>query len=123
VQATQALARTDRLLEAYPHDPRVNELAGKAQLRLGDFTDASRHFDLARQRFDAPDDQDRATDLLALSNGLNAYAHGRLALAQGMWGGIKDRELRDSVMNAYSVVAPVEAPRPAVLFTGSNQSS
>ena len=120
-QAKRALSRTDRLLAAYPHDPRAHELAGKAQLRLGDFTDASRHFDVARQRYVTRDDRSRATDLLALSNGLNAYTHGRLALAQATWARIKDSDVRGSVMNAYNLVAPHDASHRATVLGDSNK--
>ena len=120
-QVKQALSRTDRLVAAYPHDPRVHEVAGKAQLRLGDFTDASRHFDVARQRYVARDDRSRATDLLALSNGLDAYTHGRLALAQATWARIKDSDVRGSVMNAYNLVAPHDASHRATVLGDSNK--
>ncbi len=90
----------DRLLQSNPGDPRVQELAGKTRFALADYAEASRHFESARQRYRREHDIDRSSDLVALSNGFDAYARGRLATARDHWGQIKDRDLRQSVFSA-----------------------
>ena len=98
-RAARALGIADKLLAAYPEDPRVHELAGKARMTSGDFTGASVEFTIARAAYRDEADVARAADLIALSSGLEAYAAGRLAVAQDQWDAIRSPQLRASVFD------------------------
>ncbi len=90
----------DGLLDAYPDDPRVHEMAGKVALAEGEFGEAGVQFGIAAGRYKDAGDVARAGDLVALAKGLNAYAAGRIAEAREHWTAIKDRTLRSSVLSA-----------------------
>ena len=74
-QADLALPAMNQLLAADPSDPRAHEMAGKAQLMLGDFAEAHQHFNVAVTAYTRNLDVNRAEDLRALAKGFEAYAH------------------------------------------------
>ena len=104
-----ARATAEELLEEYPHDPRIHELAGKAMLATGAFDDAVSHLDYATNRYDDDADVARATDLLHLARGLQAYAEGDLATAQEHWLTIRDPQLQQGIRQATSAQKPEDA--------------
>ncbi|MHC4415566.1 MAG: tetratricopeptide repeat protein [Planctomycetota bacterium] len=114
-EAELALPAMSRLLESYPDDPRVHELAGKTRFQLGEFAEAGRHFGIAQNRYRDEEDVGRATDLVALARGFEAYARGRMAEAKQRWGHIKDRALRASVFDASVAAAPADGGGQGVL--------
>jgi len=97
------------LLSSYPHDPRVQEMAGKSALLTGDFTSAVYHFDKAMNGYAAQADIDRAADLLALARGFDAYAGGRIAAAEEHWAGIRDAGLRAGVLHSSAAMSPQQS--------------
>ena len=99
-QADVALPVMNQLLAADPSDPRAHEVAGKARLMLGDFSEARQHFSVAATTYSRDADVRRAEDLGALAEGFEAYAVGRVALAEDAWASIGDPELRAGVMGA-----------------------
>ncbi len=99
-QADLALPAMHQLLAADPNDPWANEMAGKARLMLGEFSEARRHFNAALTGYRREADVSRAADLLALTDGLDAYAQGRFAQAEESWAGIGDDTLRAGVVGA-----------------------
>jgi uncharacterized protein HemY len=114
-QAEVARQSMDQLLESYPVDPRVHEMAGKSRLHLGEFHEASSHFDVAVRRYEDEDDIRRASDLFALARGLEAYAEGHVVAAQDHWASISDRDLRASVMESSGAVPPPNDRQSSVL--------
>lgn len=98
------------LLEQDPDDPRVHELAGKADLMQGDFAAAGDHFDIARGRYAGEADAARAGDLMVMAQGFEAYSQGRIAAARDTWLGIRDRQLRAGILGASG-----EAAEPALI--------
>ncbi len=99
-QAELARPTVTHLLERYPDDPRVHELAGKVRLAVGDFPGAVRQFSTAAGQYRNDEDIARATDLVVLAEGFEAFAGGRMAAARQRWEAIQDRRLRASVFNA-----------------------
>ena len=110
-----AAASMDELLSRDPDDPRAHELAGKAHLLLGDFSEARRHFGIAAGRYRSEEDSLRAADLLTLARGFEAYATGSVTAAHEHWKTIRSRGLRASVFDASAAVAPTDAPGDGVL--------
>lgn len=102
-QADVALPAMNQLLAVNPNDPRAHEMAGKARLMLGEFADARQHFNAALAAYRHEADMSRAADLLALTEGLDAYARGRFAQAEQSWAGIGDERLRAGVVGATAV--------------------
>jgi len=113
--ADLALPAMDRLLVADPSDPRANEVAGKARLVLGEFTAARRHFNAALTGYRHEADLNRAQDLLALTEGLDAYSRGRFAQAEESWGGIGDERLRAGVVGVTTGTASYVGPDDGTL--------
>ena len=99
-QADVVLPVMDRLLAADPSDPRAHEMAGKARLMLGEFSEARQHFGVAATSYSRSADVSRAQDLGALAEGFEAYAVGRVALAEDAWAAIVDPKLRAGVLGA-----------------------
>lgn len=99
-QADVALPVMNQLLAADPSDPRAHEVAGKARLMLGDFSEARQHFSVAATSYSRDADVRRAEDLGALAEGFEAYAVGRVALAEDAWASIGDPKLRAGVIGA-----------------------
>jgi Flp pilus assembly protein TadD len=99
-QADIALPVMNQLLAADPSDPRAHEMAGKARLMLGDFSEARQHFSVASTSYSRDADVRRSQDLGALAEGFEAYAQGRVALAEDVWASIADPHLRAEVMGA-----------------------
>jgi len=113
--ADLALPAMDQLLVADPRDPRANEVAGKARLVLGEFTEARRHFNAALTGYRHEADLARAEDLLALTEGLDAYSRGRFAEAEELWGGIGDERLRAGLVGATTGTASYAGPDDGTL--------
>ncbi len=109
-QADLALPAMNQLLVADPNNPRAHEMAGKARLMLGEFTEARQHFNVAVTSYNRNTDVDRAKDLRALAEGFEAYALGRVAEAEDSWGQIGDAKLRAGVLGASAGQGP--APQP-----------
>ncbi len=99
-QADVALPVMNQLLAADPSDPRAHEMAGKARLMLGEFSEARQHFSVAATSYTREADVTRAEDLGALAEGFEAYALGRVALADDSWATIVDPKLRAGVLGA-----------------------
>ena len=99
-QADVALPVMNQLLAADPNDPRAHEMAGKARLMLGDFSEALHHFSAAATLYSRAADVTRAQDLGALAEGFESYALGRVALAKDAWAAIVDPQLRAGVLGA-----------------------
>ena len=99
-QADVALPVMNQLLAADPSDPRAHEMAGKARLMLGEFSEARQHFSVAATSYSREADVTRAEDLGALAEGFEAYALGRVALAEDSWATIVDPKLRAGVLGA-----------------------
>ncbi len=99
-QADVALPVMNQLLAADPSDPRAHEMAGKARLMLGEFSEARQHFSVAATSYTREADVTRAEDLGALAEGFEAYALGRVALAEDSWATIVDPKLRAGVLGA-----------------------
>lgn len=108
--ALRALPAMTKLLAVNPNDPRANEMAGKARLMLGEFADARQHFNVALAGYRHEADMSRAADLLALTEGLDAYARGRFAQAEASWAGIGDERLRAGVVGATAVTESNTGP-------------
>lgn len=121
-QPELALPAVDHLLDRNPDDPRVHELAGKVRLSLGDFAEAAQNFRHAQDRYTSEEDIARVTDLLALAEGFQEYAAGRLAAAQQRWGAIQDRTLRSEVFGAAGESPPARGSASGSLAR-SNQLS
>ena len=96
----RAVLIVDRLLSEYPRDPRVNEVAGKTRLMQGNYVEAAGLFELAVHAYGGDADAARATDLLALARGFEAYARGRVGDSEERWTGIADDRLRAGVLAA-----------------------
>ncbi len=122
-QADLALPAMNQLLAADPSNPRAHEMAGKARLMLGEFTEARQHFNVAVTSYTRDMDVGRAQDLRALAEGFEAYAYGRVAEAEDFWGHIGDLKLRAGVLGASAGQGP--APEPGdgtiVQFNQSNR--
>lgn len=114
-QALLALPAMNQLLAVNPNDPRANEMAGKARLMLGEFADARQHFNAALAGYRHEADMSRAADLLALSEGLDAYARGRFAQAEESWAGIGDERLRAGVVGATAATVSNTDPADGTL--------
>lgn len=112
--AEPAQAAIEGLLGRYPDDPRVHELAGKTDLRLGDFAGARRHFEVCAAAYGADEDVGRANDLVALAEGFESYARGHLGTARDRWARIREPRLRASVLDA-SAMAPDAASGGALV--------
>ncbi len=113
--ADLALPAMNQLLAADPNDPRANEMAGKARLMLGEFTLARQHFSTALTGYRHEADLSRAQDLLALTEGLDAYSRGRFAQAEESWGGIGDERLRAGVVGVTTGTASYAGPDDGTL--------
>ncbi len=109
-QAELALPAMNQLLAVNPNDPRANEMAGKARLMLGEFAEARRHFNAALTGYRREADVSRALDLLALTDGLDAYARGRFAQAEESWVDIGDDRLRAAVVGATAATVSTMGP-------------
>ena len=122
-QADVALPVMNQLLAADPSDPRAHEMAGKARLMLGEFSEARQHFSVAATSYSRKADVSRAEDLGALAEGFEAYALGRVALAQDAWTAIVDAKLRAGVLGASGGNGPGIAADDGTLarFNQSNR--
>lgn len=112
--AELSLPAVEHLLDRYPKDPRAHEVAGKIHLSMGEFATSTGHFAIAAGRYTKDGDIARATDLLTLSEGLEAYSKGNVALARERWRAIQDPSMRAEVLGGSDEPQPEEAGADAL---------